>query len=148
MRLDKNPKMINISEQLPDLQDFLRNEAQIIAAFLFGSYATRYQTSFSDVDLALLTKKPTSLEEELAIFTTISDILQEDDVNIVFLRKTNLSMQYKILSTGRLLYCRDQIFLADFQEGVTKLFCDFQIDLNQFYHDYDLALKEKYSYGG
>lgn len=147
MRIDKNPKMINISDKLPDLKNYLRNETQIVSAFLFGSYNTRYQTPLSDLDLALLTKKPTTFQEELDISSVISDILQEEDVNITFLQKTDLPMKYKILSTGRLIFCSDRIFLADFTECVVKLFCDFQIDLKALYSDYDQALREEYLHG-
>lgn len=147
MRLDQNPRMINISRQLPDLEHYFAGNDLIVAAFLFGSYDTRYQTPLSDVDLAVLTKKPTSSEEELDFFTAISRILQEDDINVSFLQKTDLPMQYKILSTGRLLYCNDPILLADFTERVTKLFCDFQIDLQRFYNEYDQALREEYLHG-
>lgn len=147
MRLSKNPTLINISEQLPDLIKYLHSETRIMAAFIFGSYDTRFQTPLSDLDLALLTRKPTSIQEELDIHSVIGAILQEEDVNIIFLQKTDLPMQYKILSTGRLIYSSDRIFLADFTERVIKLFCDFQIDLEEFYNDYDQALREEYLHG-
>ena len=55
-------------------------------------------------------------------------------------------MQHKVLSNGRLLYNRDPIFLANFIEQTIKLYCDFQIDLNQFYRDYDIGLREEFGY--
>ena len=147
MRLSVHPKMIDISGQMSAFRNYLSHNDQIVTIFLFGSYDTKYQTPLSDLDLAILTREPVSDEEELEILSTVSSILQEDDVNITFLNKTNLLMQYKILSTGRLLYCADQIVLADFTEGVIKFYGDFQIDLEQFYREYDRKLREEYLYG-
>lgn len=136
--------IINISEQKEDLLEYFQSNNNIGAVYLYGSYGTPYQTPLSDLDIGMLTIKPITLPEELSLSAKVTEVLEEEDVNIVFLNKTNLLLQHRILSTGRLIYCSDQRLLADFIEKTAKLYCDFSIDLNVFNADYDQALKEVY----
>lgn len=147
MRLSRKLKMIDISGKMAGLLEYFRGHRDIIAVYLYGSYDTQFQTPLSDVDLGLLTREKTGLKEELKLWVEITGILEEEDVNIVYLNGADLVMQYKILSTGRLIYCGNRLLLADFREKVCKLYGDFSIDLKNFYAEYDQALKEAYLNG-
>ena len=84
--------------------------------------------------------------EQAKILTDFMEILKTDHVDIIFLPEAGLPIQYKVFRNDRLLYNRDTIFLADFIEAPIKRYCDFQIDLNQFYRDYDIGLREEFGY--
>lgn len=144
MRLSKKLKKIDLSQNMDQLGSYFNNNPLILAAYLFGSYGTEYQTPLSDVDFGILTIKPTLVKEELKIMSDLSELLSEDDVNIVFMNQADLLIQYQVLATGRLLHCKDQIFLTDFIELVTKRYCDFRIDFESFTRDYDLGLREEF----
>lgn len=147
MRLSRKMEKIDISGKLTSLNDYLHGNEKIIAVFLFGSYGTSYQTTLSDVDFGLLAAVKLSFEEQLNIQANFSEVLREDDINIIFLNQSDLIIQYRVLSEGRLIFCRDKILLANYQESVVKRYCDFQIDLIRFYEDYDFGLREEFLHG-
>jgi predicted nucleotidyltransferase len=147
MRLSKTLQKIDLSTKLDKLNEYFTANERIMAVYLFGSYGTVYQTPLSDVDFGVLTIEKTTFDEELKILADFTGLLEEDDINIVFFNKADLVIQHNILATGRLLYCRDQLFLADFIEYINKRYCDFRIDLDRFNIDYDLGLKEEFLNG-
>jgi len=147
MRLSKNPKMIDLTSNMKRLNQYLKDDERFMAVLLFGSYGTQFQHLLSDVDFGVLTREKLNIDEQLKIMSDFTDIFHEDDINIVFLNDNDLVIQNQVITTGRLVFCRDDIFLADFIEYVSKRFIDFQIDLNSFYRDYDQALKEEFMDG-
>lgn len=144
MRVSKRLKKIDLSQNMDRLSAYFCDNQKIMAAFLFGSYGMECQTPLSDVDFGILTRNPLSMEEELEIMADLTELLEEDDVNVVFLNKSDLVIQYQVLATGRLLHCKDQVFLADFIEQVTIRYCDFRIDFELFNKDYDQGLREEF----
>ncbi|HAI52607.1 type VII toxin-antitoxin system MntA family adenylyltransferase antitoxin [Candidatus Darwinibacter acetoxidans] len=125
---------------------YAQHHDRIMALYLVGSYGTGYHTPLSDIDFAVISRESLGFAEQAAILTDFMDILGRDDVDIIFLPGAGLVLQHKVLSEGTLLYNRDEVFLADFVEYTIKYYCDFQIDLNQFYRDYDLGLLEEYGH--
>ena len=148
VRLSKNPKMINIDAYLDDICSYFNNRPDVGAAFLFGSYGTQYQTTLSDVDIAVLFVPGTVLELkiELGILSDLTNMSREDDINLVILNKAPITLQFEILSTGRLL-CKKEFYLEDFQEYVCKRYADFEIDLDRFNKEYDTVLRKVYLNG-
>lgn len=148
MRLSRNPEKININSHLKDIEKYFNKRADIVAAFLFGSYGTQYQTPLSDVDIAVLfiPGEAINLETELAIMGDLADITGEDDINVVVLNKAPLTVQFEVLKTGKVLVNKE-LYLEDFHEYVCKRYADFKIDLDQFNADYDSALREVYLNG-
>jgi predicted nucleotidyltransferase len=144
MRLSRNPKMIDLTPYLEQLKRYLMADERFMVVYLFGSYGTEYQHALSDVDFGILTRNRLNFDEELEIISKFAELLHEDDVNLVFLNRSDLIINQRVITTGRLIFCRDDVFLADFIEFVIKRYCDFQIDLGMFYQDYDLGLKEEF----
>lgn len=149
MRLSKKIAMINIDDRIPQLIQYFSRQEEILAAYLYGSYGTKYQTPLSDVDLALLFLPRTKLTARRCgeIISDIIDIANEEDINVVILNEANLLIQFGVLSTGRVLFVRDRGKLADFIERILKLYGDFQIDMKEFYREYDQGLREEFSKG-
>ncbi|MBT9173053.1 MAG: hypothetical protein DDT21_01443 [Syntrophomonadaceae bacterium] len=146
VRLSRKPKMINIDEHLPAIQEYLAGCPDIAASYIYGSYGTEFQLPLSDVDLAVLfTPGGYNLDRLLEISAKLSYITREDDVNVVALNNAPITLQYEVISTGRLLQ-RKENHLEDFMEYVLKRYADYKIDLDIFNRDYDDALREVYLY--
>ncbi len=137
---------INIDNHFEALKGALDKDPRILAAYLFGSYGTQQQTPLSDVDLAVLFDRgnKVSLTDELDLSAILTSIVGEDDLNLVILNQVPVDLQFRVISTGRLIYRRDVIRVADFVESVLKRYCDFAIDLAQFNRDYEARLREVY----
>lgn len=149
MRRSTDGNLINIEERIPAIASYLASIPGAIAAFVFGSYGTEYQTPLSDVDIAVLFRygAEPDLERELSLKEEVCDIAGEENVDLVVINRAPLPLQHRILSTGRQLFVADEIQLADFIEGVIKRYPDLKIDLDSFYRDYDEAFREAYGRG-
>lgn len=130
--------------EFENLVKFVKQKDEVMALYLIGSYGTSYYGLLSDLDFAVLTKNPLDISEQLSLQSAFSSVLENDEIDLVFLDQASLELQHKLLSEGRLLFNRDPIFLADFVERTIKWYCDFAIDLRQFYRDYDDALRKEF----
>ncbi|HET9209625.1 MAG TPA: nucleotidyltransferase domain-containing protein [Thermoanaerobaculia bacterium] len=146
MRRSENGTPIDVQPYLQDLRSYLESVEGLVAAWIFGSYGTPYQTPLSDLDLALLFRRDRvpDLDGQGQLYADIPEILHEEDVSIIILNRAPVLFQFRILETGRPLLCRDPIALADFTEEVISRHADFIVDYEQFVKDYDQALRERY----
>jgi predicted nucleotidyltransferase len=134
-----------IKEQIEKVVNYARCNKNIIALYIFGSLGTEKERPTSDIDLAMLFRNNPSLSEELKIESDISQIFGRDDIDIVNLNKAPIDMCHQVLYTGELLYCADEIALADFKERVFNIYGDYGIVLKKFYDDYMEGLKKRYA---
>lgn len=147
VRVAKYPELINIEEHLPAIREYLEGCPDVAASFIYGSYGTGYQLPQSDVDLAVLfTPSNYNFDRLLEISAELTGIAREEDVNVVALNNAPVTLQYEVISTGRLLQNKGD-YLEDFTEFVLKQYADYKIDLDIFNKEYDDALREVYLYG-
>lgn len=103
-------KKINhdVLQCIPPLLDELKIDGDIVALYLFGSFAAGKQTPDSDIDLAVLLDQDFStgryFEKKLKLLSTVTSLLKTDEVDLVILNQAPPSLSYRILSKGRLLY--------------------------------------------
>ncbi len=147
MRLSRVLSPISLSEdQFREIVRYCDGEEDILALYLYGSYGTPYQTPLSDVDLAVLPMpgSPWSMRRELEVHAEIASIGRSDDINVVNLRTVPVTLQIRVLDTGKTLYVRDPGLLADFVAAVIVRHADFTPDLAAFYRDWDSAIREEF----
>ncbi|WP_258358695.1 type VII toxin-antitoxin system MntA family adenylyltransferase antitoxin [Moorella sulfitireducens] len=147
VRLSRKLEKITLSpKQLKNMADFAGRQEDILALFLYGSYGTEWQTALSDVDLGVLPMPETSWDyrRELELLAEFCQIGRSDDINLVNLRRVPVTLQMRVLETGRLLYVKEEILLADFKERVIRHYCDFEPDLKNLYRDFDAGLREEF----
>lgn len=146
-RLSREIKKIRLSRnQIEAMRSYISKQEDVLAFYIFGSHGTREQTDLSDVDLAVLPyfNKNLTVNREAEILSELQRIGQSDDINMLNLLKVPVTVQMQVLETGRLLFCADEVFLADFTEHVIRRYCDFEPDLRTFNLDYDTGLKEEF----
>ncbi len=81
---------------------------------------------------------------ELDLLAELCHIGRNDDINLVNLRRVPVTLQMRVLETGRLLYVKNPILLADFKESVIRRYCDFEPDMKNLYQDFDTGLREEF----
>ncbi|WPD18655.1 type VII toxin-antitoxin system HepT family RNase toxin [Thermaerobacter composti] len=140
-------ELVRVDERLRRLPGVFARFDGVVAAFLHGSYGTPHQTPLSDVDLAVVYRpeRLPDLRELANLQGNVEDALGIEDVSVTVLNRTPLSFQFRVLTSGRLLYVADPVALADLRERVCKLYGDFEPDYRRFALDYDRALKEAYA---
>lgn len=147
MRLSRDLTPISLTEdQLREMACYCERERDILALYLYGSFGTPYQTCLSDVDLAVLPMPGLrwDLDRELGVQAELASIGRSDDINVVNLRRVPVTLQMRVLDTGRGLYVRDRALVADFAAEVMVRYADFAPDLAAFFRDWDEGLREEF----
>jgi uncharacterized protein YutE (UPF0331/DUF86 family)/predicted nucleotidyltransferase len=83
------------------VKEVLKKEDNVLLAYLFGSYAKRFVTPISDVDVAILTKR-SGWKQIGRIWSNLAKALGvcEDKIDIVDLSKADIFLKYEILKDG------------------------------------------------
>lgn len=109
----------NVGELFPEMHKLVEKDPVIITLYLFGSYARGKTTPLSDVDLAVLLDDSVSKEDyfdkELELRAEFSGILKTDEIDLVVLNQAPHTLAYKVISDGKVLFCRDHQVRARFQ---------------------------------
>ena len=119
---------------------FVPNFPMIRHLLIFGSYAIGKPTALSDLDLAYITTKELSLDQELELICYFNRTLHTDEIDLVSFNKAPLPLQYKILCEGKIVFSENPIEIADIKERVFPLYFDFS-----FYQlEYRRAIKQRF----
>jgi predicted nucleotidyltransferase len=93
-----------VAEALPD----------VVAVYLFGSFASDAANASSDVDLAVLAAAPIVAEQLIRARELLSERLRRD-VDLLDLGRASTVMRAQVVSTGRLLLDVDPSFREPFE---------------------------------
>lgn len=113
----------------------------LIAIYLYGSSVRGKLRAESDIDIAILPSHKTTDEQRLILISqvegAIAKLLKENgiqrDISIVNLRDKflSLTLQYKIITSGFLLYERESTERLEFENYVKREYFDFAPYLSQ-----------------
>ncbi len=125
--------MSRISIDESDLSAISRYAAtveDIVAVYVFGSYAREQAGPLSDIDVAVLLRPTVAaeryLDARLQCMHDMANILQRNDVDIVILNEAPLALGYRVLRDGKLLFCGDRATLTAFKATTITRYLDFQ----------------------
>lgn len=108
----------------------------ISVVYLFGSKAVGLTTPLSDIDIGIVMKDSKTLEDTRALYTTLYGLFQElypaKKVDIVFLQKSPLQLQYHAIKDGKVLFEDDPGITADYESYVINMNLDFKPVLEYF----------------
>lgn len=104
---------------------FVPNFPMIRHLLLFGSYAIGKPTALSDLDIAYFTISELSFDQELELACFFNRTLHTDEIDLVGFYKAPLSLQYKILCEGKIVFSVNPVEIADLKERVFPLYFDF-----------------------
>ena len=120
----------------------------ILAIYLFGSREEGTAMDSSDIDVGIVLKKPMMPEDTRSlyhrIYSELSKIFQTSftkELDLVFLQKASLPLQYNAIINGRVLYEDDPVERADYEEAVAIQYMDFKPILEYF----DAISMERYA---
>lgn len=132
----------NLKKKLTPI--FLRDK-RIAAVYLFGSYSQGAVREGSDIDLAVLLSPPKSfsLDDTLDLEVKITLSLKTEKFDLVLANTASLILQFRVISTGKLIYVDDDNLRSDFEERVMQEYYDFLPRLNEFNREYFAALKRR-----
>lgn len=110
------------------------------AVYLFGSQAEGVAGKTSDIDVGILLKTPIQKSESItALYNSLFNILSDSfdmsnfrTMDIVFLDRASLELQFDVIQHGIVLYESSPTVRMDFEERIAMLYRDFYPLLLQF----------------
>jgi predicted nucleotidyltransferase len=106
----------------------------VSVVYLFGSRATGKESHTSDVDIGVVLKKP--IEDTRSsykiLYELFSAIYPSSRLDIVFLQKASLSLQYFAIKDGKTIFEEDPKSTADYENRVINQYLDFKPVLDLF----------------
>lgn len=99
------------------VKKYFAHKKDIIAVYIYGSFASGTAGSHSDLDIALLRTshkdRKENVEAKVRYQRELSDLLKRP-VDIVFLRESGEILSYNILKNGRLVIEKDKTLHRSF----------------------------------
>lgn len=122
---------ISIAEsELSAISRYAATVDDLVAIYVFGSYAREQAGPLSDVDVAVLLHASVATERyldvRLQLIHDIANLLQRDDVDVVVLNEAPIALGYRVLRDGKLLFCGDRAALTVFKATTVTKYLDFQ----------------------
>lgn len=109
---------MKILAQEQALIEGIRSEiSDVIAIYLFGSAVTGELRMDSDIDLAILPAGPLAATRVWKLAQSLA-LVAGRDLDLVDLLSASTVMQAQIISTGKRLYCTNELLCSDFEGRV------------------------------
>jgi predicted nucleotidyltransferase len=126
----------DIRARLAGLGERFRTDPQVVALYLFGSFARGSEGPLSDVDLALLLDPAVPRAQfarlTLDYLTAINRLLGTDEVSFILLNDAPLTFRYEVVRTGKILVDnRPEVRLA-FEVRTEDLYMDFKPAIDRY----------------
>lgn len=115
---------------LSTLKNILSSYPEIIAVYLFGSCLENKEQA-RDVDLAVLSEIPINKQVNLylELYPRLAEVLTPLEVDLLFLKSASLTMQFEVISQGRVIHCSDDDRRTDFEYLISGKYMDFKYHL-------------------
>ena len=112
----------------------LLHKLKVGIIYLFGSQLKGNITSMSDIDLGIVFTDPDVLKDSLKVYSELyllfsrikSPLFLDREMDIVFLQKASVTLQFEVVTRGRVLYEISSKFRADYAEDVLRKYLDFK----------------------
>jgi len=120
------------------LAEYFASRRDVILAYLFGSQARRKAGPLSDVDFAvLLAGRPDDsvcFDVRLEITGDLMKRIKVNDVDVAILNCVPISLRYRVLRDGELLFCSDHDRMIAFCLHTVNEYLDFKPILDRHEH--------------
>jgi uncharacterized protein len=115
------------------ISDYFSNKDEVVAVYLFGSYASGKNRTFSDIDIGILLNRadPESVnQQKMGYLTELSRIIRKD-VHPVILNFASEVLMKQIFSKGRCILINDSKKLAKYKMTMYAKIADYAYYLNK-----------------
>lgn len=124
IRFKKLPE--NIHTSINTLAEFFNSDPNIVFAYLFGGLVKEKQNLLSDLDVAVYIKNIKKLDL-VELYGKITDILGTDEVDLVVLNTSPISLTGRILQNRKLLTDKAPFLRHRYESVTLRKYFDFSI---------------------
>jgi predicted nucleotidyltransferase len=116
----------DIYERIRSLRELFMNDPNIIFAYLFGGLLKKELNPLSDVDIAVFVRN-TKRVNYLELFTKITNVLSTDEVDLIILNNSPLSLTGRTLHLRRILIDKNPFLRHRYESLTLRKFFDFKV---------------------
>lgn len=119
---------MNSEEMIRALTEYLAEQDDVLAAYVFGSYVAGTARPDSDVDVAVLLSEPDSVarfERRLQLMSEVSDACGRE-ADVIVLEDAPPILRHQVLKNGRVIYERDREARVEFEVLAGKIYADLE----------------------
>lgn len=109
---------MELGQNIVKIIESIKNHPDVIAIYLFGSYAKGEQSPMSDVDIAVILGNPNP-ENEAEVGSLISP-----EIDVVLFHRLPLHIKFEIFRYGKELFVRDEGKLVEIKLKVMREYLD------------------------
>lgn len=124
IRYKKLPE--DILKKINLLTDLFMDNPNIVFAYLFGGLLKERPNPLSDADIAVFVKNTKKLDY-LELFNKITNALGTDEVDLVILNTSPLSLTGRILQERRVLIDKDPFLRHRYESLILRKYFDFKV---------------------
>lgn len=123
---------------------YLDEQADVVAAYIFGSHAEGRAHTRSDIDIAILLQQRDDIDyfdRRLTLMSALEDFA-DAETDVVVLNSAPPLLQHQILKHGRLFYERDRAARVEFSVRAMQRYADLKPMYDMFNNDVLRKIKE------
>ncbi|MFW6111108.1 MAG: type VII toxin-antitoxin system MntA family adenylyltransferase antitoxin [Thermoproteota archaeon] len=114
--------------EIEGVKAFLERQEHVMVAYLFGSRVKGGVGVLSDIDIAVLLDGKLDKQEifdlRLKLINCLSSILKTDNIDVVVMNIAPLSLNYNIISEGKILHSKDDRERVRFETRILSRYLD------------------------
>src|SRR4030042_501788 len=118
------------------MKDYFINKRDVVAVYLYGSFAKGLEKVSSDIDLAILFVKKKHIKKDISSAYTYEERLSAKLNRVVEVQNLNnasMGFIHRVLSEGKLIVSNDDKRRTEFEEDTVKRYFDMKPLLDEYY---------------
>ena len=124
IRHSKLPK--NILDRIQYAANYLETRNDVMFAYLFGGLSKGEPKPLSDVDIAVyLSENAECIQAKSEIIENLVDILRTDEIDVIILNQSSLSLKMNVLKNNRVLVDKKPFLRHTYQSLIFRKYFDF-----------------------
>jgi len=130
IRHSKLPK--DILDRIQYAANYLETRNDVLFAYLFGGLSKGEPKPLSDVDIAVyLSENADCIQAKSEIIENLVDILETDEIDVIILNQSSLSLSMNVLKNNRVLVDKKPFRRHTYQSLIFRKYFDFnKFELN------------------
>ena len=118
----------NIEALIPEAVIYLQSRPDVLFAYLFGSLAKGKPLPLSDIDIAVYLAEGAAIhEQKMGILGKLIEILQTDEIDLVILNKSPLTLCMQTLKNKKVIVDKVPFIRHQYESLTMRKYFDFSI---------------------
>lgn len=136
----------NYKEHIEELIESFKADKDILALYVFGSYAKNNIKPLSDIDFAVVLNdifpKEKYSKKRINLLNKAVEVLKTEEIDLIILNQVPPFLAFQVIKNGRILFCRDNLKLVNKRVNILNEYFDFMPVINEYNKYLHLRIKE------